>query len=97
MKKSTLFLSVSLATALFIAGCGSSSVESDAKKVADLQCRAQKLAAKAMTGDTTILAESQKITEEANKLNEELKNKYTNPLDMAKFAQAYAEAIKDCK
>jgi hypothetical protein len=97
MKKSTIISGLLLAGALFLTNCGSNTIEADAKKVADLQCKAQKLIAKAATGDTTVAAESQKISQEAEKLGQELKTKYTNPIDIARFATAYAEAMKDCK
>lgn len=43
---------------LLMTSCGGNSIEKDAKKVAELQCKAQKLAAKATTGDNSIIEES---------------------------------------
>jgi len=97
MKKSIIIAGLFLSGVLFMTNCGSKNIEADAKKVAELQCKAQKIATQLMAGDTTINAESAKIQEEAAKLAEEMKGKYTNPIDVAKFAAAYGEAMKDCK
>jgi hypothetical protein len=97
MKKILSFIGTLLITTLLITSCGSSAVESDAKKVADLQCRAQKLAQQAMSGDMSVLEESTKLTAEATALANELKGKYESESDRKKFAEAYAAELKNCK
>ena len=97
MKKSFLFFGTLFITTMLITGCGSASIESDAKKVAELQCRAQKLAQQAMSGDMTVLEESTKIAAEATALSNELKGKYSSDSDRKKFAEALAAELKNCK
>ncbi len=85
-----------IATVL-ITSCGSAAIESDAKKVAELQCRAQKLAQQAMSGDMTVLEESTQIAAEATALANELKGKYESENDRKKFAEALSTELKNCK
>ena len=63
-----------------------SSVESDAKKLADLQCRAMK--------DPKDAASIQK---EALELSNKLKDKYTSEDDKKKFGEAFNKALAECK
>jgi len=97
MKKTFSFLGLLLVTATIITSCSSAAVENDAKKVAKLQCRAQKLAQQAMSGDMSVLEESTKLTAEATALANELKGKYESESDRKKFAEAYAAELKNCK
>jgi hypothetical protein len=75
--------------------CASNSIEKDAKRVADLQCKAQKLLKNA-TEDISVLEESQKIIQEAYALEKELKDKYTSSSDKEKFATALFKELKNC-
>ena len=87
-----------IAIALFIfTSCGSSSVESDAKKVAALQCEAQELMQKAASGDMDLLEKSSKLATEAATLSNEMQGKYTSDADKQKFAEALLKALNDCK
>lgn len=52
---------------------------------------------KALTGDESVLAESQKLTQEAEALKTELEAKYTSDSDNTKLAEAIAKAMNDCK
>ena len=92
--------------AMFIASviltsCGSNSVESDAKKYAELMCKAQKLAtegaAKAAAGDMSAITESTKLASEAASLAQEMQGKYKDAADYQKFSAAYLKAMGDCK
>jgi phosphoheptose isomerase len=97
MKKTLSFLGVLMITTVLITSCGSAAIESDAKKVAELQCRAQKLAQQAMSGDMTVLEESTQIAAEATALANELKGKYESENDRKKFAEALSTELKNCK
>jgi hypothetical protein len=76
-------------------GCGST-VESDARKLAELQCKAQGLASKALSGDMSVMAESTKLSAEAAALSEELRGKYESESDKQEFARAYLKAFAEC-
>ena len=97
MKKKLSFLGTLLISATIITSCGSAAVESDAKNVAELQCRAQKLAQQVMSGDMSVLEESASLQKEATALANELKGKYESESDLKKFSEAYTAALKNCK
>lgn len=75
----------------------SNSIESDAKKAAELSCKAQKLAMKAASGDADALEESTKLAAEATALFEKMQGKYESIEDAQKFVSAYQKALADCK
>ena len=55
MKKlMTIFGTIFIVSAI-MTSCGGGSIQSDAKKVAELQCKAQKLMQKATTGDMSVM------------------------------------------
>lgn len=72
-------------------------MENDVKRVADLQCRAKELAAKAGTGDLSSMAEAMKITTEATGLLSELEGRYTTEDEKKKFGEALAREVGKCK
>jgi hypothetical protein len=97
MKKVSIVLgTIMLATAL-LTSCGGNSIESDAKKVAELQCKAQQLALKAASGDMSILEESTKLSTEAAALVGEMENKYSSESDKQKFGEAILKEMSNCK
>jgi hypothetical protein len=97
MKKVSIVLgTIMLATAL-LTSCGGNSIESDAKKVAELQCKAQQLALKAASGDMSILEESTKLSTEAAALVDEMENKYSSESDKQKFGEAILKEMSNCK
>jgi hypothetical protein len=96
MKKGMIFLGAILLASSILTSCGNS-IESDAKKVAEIQCKAQKLMEKAATGDMTTLAESQSIAAEAISLQKEMEGKYTSEEDQQKFAEALLKEVGNCK
>lgn len=94
--KTTTVLAIILLATLIFASC-SSGVESDAQKVAKLQCKAQQLATKALSGDASAMEESKNLMNEAAALSKEMNEKYTTPEDKQKFAEALTKAAGNCK
>lgn len=81
---------------LLFTSCGGSSIESDAKKLADLQCKAQKLAEKAAAGDMSSMTESLDLAKEANEMINELEAKYTTESEKEKLAEALLKEMGNC-
>jgi ABC-type phosphate/phosphonate transport system substrate-binding protein len=79
-------LSMALTASLLfmLASCGGSA-ESDAKKLAELQCKTMK-----NPTDTA-------LQKEAQELSDKLKTKYSSEDDQKKFAEVYLKAIAECK
>ncbi len=78
-------------------GCGGGSIESDAKKVADLQCKAQELMLEATSGDMSVMEKSTKLASEAATLLEEMEVKYSSDSDKKRFAEALLKEMGNCK
>ena len=97
MKKTTTTFSILIIASMTLLSCGKSSIESDAKKVAELQCKAQKLMQEAASGDASILEESTKIGIEASELSKEMEGKYTSDSDREEFGKALLNAMSECK
>ncbi|NUN08232.1 MAG: hypothetical protein HUU54_03560 [Ignavibacteriaceae bacterium] len=95
MKVKRILSHLLLIIVLLFAGCRDS-IESDAKKAAELHCEAMALMKKAAAGDISSLDEAKKLSEKSEKLMQELKGKYTSLEDTKKFLSAYTEAIKNC-
>ena len=93
MKKVMTVLGALMFTLVIFTSCGSSSIQSDAMKVAELQCKVQTLALKATGGDMSVVTESSKLAAEALKIEE----KYSSDADKAKFAEALVKAMADFK
>jgi len=75
---------------LTLSSC-SSSIESDAQKVADIQCKVQKL-----INDPSSLEKSQKLMNEIKTLTQKMQHKYSSFEEQQKFAQALSEATANC-
>ena len=98
MKKILTIFGALFLAAFILTSCGNNSgIEKDAKKVAELQCKAQKLMKEAASGDMSLMTESTKIVEEAAQLSKEMEGKYTSDSDKKKFAEALLKAMGDCK
>jgi chromosome condensin MukBEF MukE localization factor len=82
---------------LFILSSCGGSLEGDAQKIADLQCRAQKLTTKVASGDQSVMEESLKLTAEATSLMQEMERKYTSDADKKKLGEAVLKAMAGCK
>ncbi len=96
MKKAITFLGAILFALTILTSCGGGSIESDAKKVAELQCKALKLMQKATSGDMSVIEESTKLSSEADALYKELEDKYTSDYDKKKFAAALLKEMGNC-
>jgi hypothetical protein len=97
MKKLMTIFGAIMIVSVVLTSCGGSSIESDAKKVADLQCKAQQLMQKANAGDMSVIAESTKLASEATSLSKEMEGKYTSDSDKQKFAEALLKEMGNCK
>ena len=96
MKTLKMFSAIIVVAAFGLFSC-SSSLENDAQKVADLQCKAQQLMGKAATGDLSVVSEGTALMTEASELTNEMQSKYSSDEDKAKFAEALLKAIGNCK
>jgi hypothetical protein len=97
MKKLQTIIGAVLFTSILITSCGGSSIESDAKKLADIQCKAKDLIQKAQAGDQSVMEESSKLGIEAGNLAKEIEGKYTSESDRKSFDEAYIKAQGNCK
>ncbi len=84
---------------LFFAACGggNSSIEQDAKRIADLQCRSIKLMQKASSGDMGLMQESAELSTQASALMRQVESKYAAAADKKLLADAVQDAMKDCQ
>lgn len=96
MKKLTTIFGVIIFASFIFTSCGGNSIESDAKRLAELQCKVQKLIQKAASGDMSIAEESQKLSSEAATLSKEMDGKYTSDSDKQKFAEALLKEMGNC-
>ena len=80
-----------------LTSCGGGSVESDAKALAELQCKAQKLAEKTASGDESAITEAQKLGEEIATLTKDTQGKYTSESDMKTFTEVLMKEMENCK
>jgi hypothetical protein len=95
MKKITTILGAIFFTVILIS-CGSNSIDSDAKRVAELQCKSQQLMLKAASGDMDIVAENNNLMIELAELAEEMEGKYSSDSDKEKFSKALMKEMLNC-
>ena len=81
---------------IFFISCGGGSIERDAKKVAKIQCDAQKLMKESTSGDMSVIEKSNKLASEAAALSNEMERKYTSESDQKKFAEALIKEMGNC-
>lgn len=96
MKRESLFLSAAVMLVIIVFHSCGSSIERDAKKVAELQCEAEKLMQKALSGDQSVMEESKELASEAEALSQELEEKYTLESDREKFTEAFLKEMGNC-
>ncbi len=88
-----VLLSIIVISSLFIS-CDNSAVSIDARKMADLDCQAQALAAKAEHTDIAlVMREASTISAESNAIT----SKYKTKEDSAKLYEAMSKVMGDCK
>ena len=92
----TIFGAILFAS-FILTSCGGNSIESDAKKYAELMCKATKLATEGATGDMSAMTESTKLMTEATSLATEMQGKYKDASDYQNFSAAYLKALANCK
>jgi len=97
MKKVMTIFGAIMIASFTLTSCGGGSIESDAKDFAELQCKAQQLTQKAVSGDMSIMEESTKLAYEAATLSKEMEGKYTSDSDKEKFAKALLKEMGNCK
>jgi len=97
MKKGITIFGAMLFASVILTSCGGGSIESDAKKAAELECKAVKLAQKATTGDVSVIEESTKLATELSALKKEMQDKYTSESDRKKFTEALSKEMGNCK
>jgi hypothetical protein len=97
MKKIMTIFGAAVFSSVMLTSCSNSSIESDAKRVAELQCRAQKLMQNATSGDMSVIEESNKLTAEALALSKEIEGKYTSDSDKEEFEKAMLKEMGNCK
>ena len=96
MKKSITIFATLLLTVVLFTSCDGNSIERDAEKVADLQCKAQKAMIELSSGDLSALTENSDLMLEAAELSDKMEGKYTSDSDQQKFAEAYLKALSKC-
>jgi len=97
MKTKHLVYASFIFVAIVSFSCSNNTIDADAKRIGDLICKAMQLMKKVPSGDESVLAESQKLSQEAEALKNELEAKYTSDSDKTKLAEAIAKAMSDCK
>jgi|SRR5690625_3879419 len=97
MKKVMKFFGALLFASLILSSCGGNSVDSDAKKLAKLQCKAQETMMKATSGDMSMMEENEKLIEEITILSEELEGKYTSEADLKRFTEVLLKEMEKCQ
>ena len=78
---------------MLITSCGGG-INSDAKKAAELACKAQKMA---MEMDMNNMEELQELQQEATALYKKMEGKYNSEADTRKFMEAYQEELEKCE
>ncbi len=87
--------SILTATFIFFLMSCSSAIERDAKKAAELACKAQKMSQQVMSGDIS-MDESMELADEAPQLMQEMQGKYDSGEDYEAFMEAYNKALAKC-
>jgi|SRR5690554_1171186 len=78
-------------------GVGGNSIEKDAKEMAELQCASMGLMEKVMSGDESVIEESEKYAKKAEKLQKEIEEKYSSEEDQEAFITAFLKELENCK
>lgn len=98
MKKQITLIASTLSLLFILTSCGSS-IENDAKKLANIMCKSQELAIKAKQGDNSAMTESLELMKEARELKKKLGDKYEKGEAKKEFQKAVSNAMSktNCK
>jgi hypothetical protein len=96
MKKVMTIFGAILFASTILTSCGGGSIDNDAKKVAELLCKAEKIRQKEASGEMTSMEERAELASEYETLSEELKGKYTSDSDRKKFDNAFFKEMGNC-
>jgi hypothetical protein len=92
MKKVMKTIGAFMFASVMLTSCGSS-IEADAKEVAELMCQSKKMSEKALSGDLSGVSESQEMMMKAEKIQEKFDAKYKGSESKKQFEEAVAKAI----
>lgn len=93
-----LFL-ILIASALIVASCQDSEAKKDARRMAELFCKQNKIVTQAVDlNDSLVLKQLQEIEQEANEISKEIESKYASDTKaMEVFSKTYQETILTCE
>ncbi|MCE2708158.1 MAG: hypothetical protein LW711_14530 [Saprospiraceae bacterium] len=93
--KNLFIIGTTLISMFFLASCGS--IQSDAKKLAEYECKLKELMQKSMTGDQEAQEEMEKLGKEIAEFGEELEEKYPTDAEKEEVRKAVAEESGKCE
>lgn len=93
MKKMMTIFGALLVASVMLTSCG---VNSDAKKLANLECEIEQLYDKIIVGDESAMKEFERLSAKHDELTKEVVEKYTSESDQEKFDEAYEQALENC-
>ncbi|HLV41466.1 MAG TPA: hypothetical protein VKY37_04245 [Brumimicrobium sp.] len=96
MKNIKLLIGSLLFISLTMTSCGGDTIQSDAKKMAELHCESMSLMEKVIAGDEDAMLDIEKLGEKAGGFEKEIKGKYTEKSEQEAFAKAFAKEIEKC-
>lgn len=92
--KNLFIIGTTLISLFFLASCGS--IESDAKKLAEYECKLKELMQKSMSGDQDAQEEMEKLGKELEEFGEELEEKYPTDAEKEEVRKAVEKESGKC-
>lgn len=91
-------ITIGLVATILLSSCGNS-VNSDAKKLAKLQCEAQEITQKMMTGDLDASDSSkmEELTKEIEEVAEKLDKEYTTEKEQEELQRIVMKEMEKCQ
>lgn len=96
MKKTAIILAVAI-IGLSACGGGDAGLKKDIEEGTKLDCQKDKLRAKLDAGDSTVLAEYEKVKKELDALGEKFGEKYKDKMDDKSFEEKAKKLEKEAK
>lgn len=93
--KNLFIIGTTLISLFFLASCGS--IQSDAKKLAEYECKLKELVQKSLTGDQEAQEEVEKLGKEIAEFAEELEEKYPTDAEKEEVRKAVLEESGKCE